>query len=926
MNRHFNSNNIPCREDMRDVFTQMASDYLEKNCACKCKSDCSDSCLKTKMKDSFGCYNGRCNCNRRDRCDRNRGTNRCQNSRKNDFWSTYCPPNTDPCKSLCKDPCKDPCKEPCKIPCKEPCKELCVCTIKINNTLFVDEQYGSDQVAERENETKPWKTIQAALNSPTLEPGDTIYVQPGNYNVPTLVVTSNINFYFTKGTIINSTNGPIFTFNNVTSVVRGYGVFISDGGLLPANGGIVQSIDSNIIFEGETATVIGASIAFNINGGSVKINVISVVTNTGEALVIDNAVDLYWNSQSVLGGGPIFKIQTDATGSAKIQSQYIEGYNISLIVPPLLPNIIFNGSNNNFLLEITGQELKTTSNFEAIWLTGGTTIIEFQNVTVGNRLIKVEAVQNVSSFFIFTADNVIAILPSDTQLITNEGSFSNINVKILQVSGSQPSENMEFPLIDLINGGFIYKGNNATNLIANTIFFNVGTNTMAGIDVDNISMGDRGQIGTAIVSGGALYVKNRNMTVGNNCNAIRVISGETTLDIGTISAGNNGIYATSYGDEISDPARISGYVNKINTIYAPAIKSESQGNIELVFQSINTSADKCQLSDACIQFIGQGNGRLIGNTITANYCKSGIHIGGPVDQIKNAEFSLRCNDIFINDAKQAILIDCVGNGGANISATTLRVNDTPMGAVVCDQNSIVYMRIEVVEAFFNKCQNNRVFKSGYGAFSIRDNSHFHGTFGEITSCGPTLFVKNTTNSVWFKADTMTNITNNVPNVETTSSDDIPETTDTPETTDATETTCDCDDTCCETICCETKFYETLSNGTSVVYLDMCGTIETTNTPETTEAACNCNVTVGGYMRTLQGRYCIEYVPLSGDGHLRILNSIFVTSDLDNSYTIYSPDLKSHITLAHSIGNNDAASTIGTFPPLLSVYVVNLGVF
>ena len=84
--------------------------------------------------------------------------------------------------------------------------------------------------------------------------------------------------------------------------------------------------------------------------------------------------------------------------------------------------------------------------------------------------------------------------------------------------------------------------------------------------------------------------------------------------------------------------------------------------------------------------------------------------------------------------------------------------------------------------------------------------------------------------------------------------------------------------------------------------------------------------VGGYMKTLNGPNCIEYVTGSSDAVLRILNSIFISNPLSSPiYAIATPigEPKTNITLAHSIGNqnpftNDVVSA--THPSYSIVYV------
>ena len=51
--------------------------------------------------------------------------------------------------------------------------------VLVNNTLFVDADFGNNITTERENMSLPYLTLFDALASAL--PGDVIHVQPGNY-------------------------------------------------------------------------------------------------------------------------------------------------------------------------------------------------------------------------------------------------------------------------------------------------------------------------------------------------------------------------------------------------------------------------------------------------------------------------------------------------------------------------------------------------------------------------------------------------------------------------------------------------------------------------------------------------------------------------------------------------------------------------
>lgn len=100
----------------------------------------------------------------------------------------------------------------------------------INNSVFVDEQYGNNINGQRENESEPFSTIQAAVA--IAQPGDTIYVQPGTYGGPPITVDIPLNFYFTTGaTFISS----FIVTDDVDMRITGEGDFLPTTHLVTIN-------------------------------------------------------------------------------------------------------------------------------------------------------------------------------------------------------------------------------------------------------------------------------------------------------------------------------------------------------------------------------------------------------------------------------------------------------------------------------------------------------------------------------------------------------------------------------------------------------------------------------------------------------------------------------------------------------------------
>jgi hypothetical protein len=91
----------------------------------------------------------------------------------------------------------------------------------VNQTVFVDAQFGNDGSGVREDMTKPYLTLIAAQAAAL--PGDIIHVRIGTYVSPTITMVDEIDWYFEEEAQVNTT----FTDggNSVAVEIFGKGVF-----------------------------------------------------------------------------------------------------------------------------------------------------------------------------------------------------------------------------------------------------------------------------------------------------------------------------------------------------------------------------------------------------------------------------------------------------------------------------------------------------------------------------------------------------------------------------------------------------------------------------------------------------------------------------------------------------------------------------
>ncbi|AYV83886.1 MAG: hypothetical protein Hyperionvirus13_29 [Hyperionvirus sp.] len=250
-----------------------------------------------------------------------------------------------------------------KICCPAPVPPVGAFGLMINQSVFVDALFGF-AVGEKYNEAVPFKTIEAALV--VALPGDTIYIQPGNYVITsTVFLKNNINWYLTQGAIISGlVSGPIFTTPGslVISSIQGYGAFISTTGILAATAG------AQIIFQAQTVTNSSPSTpAFQIGTASLTTNITNTFS-TANILSVTGAANINWTSQTMTTAATAIAIGPNATGNVIINSQSISSTG---------PNPTIQNNAKNLSLTVSAQQFTSTNDSPAI-------LISIPTQTTGN--------------------------------------------------------------------------------------------------------------------------------------------------------------------------------------------------------------------------------------------------------------------------------------------------------------------------------------------------------------------------------------------------------------------------------------------------------------------------------------------------------------------------------------------------------------
>lgn len=131
----------------------------------------------------------------------------------------------------------------------------------MNNTIFVDPEFGNDTTGQRENEVRPFQTLEGALAIAL--PNDVIYARPGTYTpVASLLLRDLVDWFFSLGaTVVFAGPGGLFTDGgtSVTSAIDGMADF--------------QTTLSGVLFlSGPTSSVRIRGRNFHSDSGAVMFN------------------------------------------------------------------------------------------------------------------------------------------------------------------------------------------------------------------------------------------------------------------------------------------------------------------------------------------------------------------------------------------------------------------------------------------------------------------------------------------------------------------------------------------------------------------------------------------------------------------------------------------------------------------------------
>jgi hypothetical protein len=244
-------------------------------------------------------------------------------------------------------------------------------TIPINNTVFVDQVFGT-ATGKVEDLAHPFQTLTQGLaaaldQNPSSTNPWTIYVQPGTYITPTLVLQDGINFFFTEGTIISNTSGPLFIIDTGSSTISGYAEFEISDSLILITGAASVDIEAKSIV---TNTPSNTTSIFNIASvlpSSLIVNMDSINhVQTSPILLIDGAATVDFNVEQVVAAGIFIRSTTNASGAAFIHTLGIEGGDPTQTGLGNTAGALIINQSDRFILQVITQLFRSHSLTQAI--------------------------------------------------------------------------------------------------------------------------------------------------------------------------------------------------------------------------------------------------------------------------------------------------------------------------------------------------------------------------------------------------------------------------------------------------------------------------------------------------------------------------------------------------------------------------------
>jgi hypothetical protein len=218
----------------------------------------------------------------------------------------------------------------------------------VNAKYFIDSQFGNDATAVLFDSSRPFQTIQAVID--LVQPGETVYIQPGNYSSPDLAL-NGATWYFSPNSVFT---GLVTGSGNVF----GYGTFI---GQSPC----ITLLGSTVYFQAFRITT-PSDYAIYIDNSSLTIDVVSITSPDGGFYLAGNST-LHVTLGEYNGGlsGTFINADSPFIGEVVVDCQKIEcNTGIRSTSNRIIGNIYIKSvkSNGDYFLQIS-DPVGTLSSF-----------------------------------------------------------------------------------------------------------------------------------------------------------------------------------------------------------------------------------------------------------------------------------------------------------------------------------------------------------------------------------------------------------------------------------------------------------------------------------------------------------------------------------------------------------------------------------
>lgn len=176
----------------------------------------------------------------------------------------------------------------------------------VNATYFVDSQFGNDATAIPRDETHPYQTLAAVLA--IVQPGEVVFVQPGNYSIPVLNLAGSI-WYFSAGA-------------TVTTLITGFGQILGFGTFI-GQSPVVNFTDviQQLIVCAQTLTTPSDFAIVASGSGRLMVKVGSLIAVSG--IQVSGNVSCGLTVDEFMGDGTFIEATGTSTGRLFVTSQRV---------------------------------------------------------------------------------------------------------------------------------------------------------------------------------------------------------------------------------------------------------------------------------------------------------------------------------------------------------------------------------------------------------------------------------------------------------------------------------------------------------------------------------------------------------------------------------------------------------------------------